>query len=177
LGATQTATPTQEQQSTPFAYAAPALLKELDTKYPFPPPVPPVPPRAGGVLHIPTGVLRAIDPTTVGYGTEVALIYDTLTEWETTWYFPDAQTAPVIRKTLAERWEMVDPLTWDFYLRHGVKFHNLPPVNGRKMTAEDVKYSSDFSDASCQRAFMRISSQYLMKALHTQWVRNTHPAV
>jgi hypothetical protein len=84
----QTTTPAAEQKPAPFAYAAPALIQELDAKYPFPPPLPPSPPRVGGVLHIPTGVLRAIDPTTVGYGTEVALVYDTLTEWETTWYFP-----------------------------------------------------------------------------------------
>ena len=49
-------------------------------------------------------MLRAIDPSTVGYGTEVALVYDTLLEWETTWYFPAAQTTPMIRKTLAESW-------------------------------------------------------------------------
>jgi peptide/nickel transport system substrate-binding protein len=137
----QTTTPAAEQKPVPFAYAAPALIQELDAKYPFPPPVPPSSPRAGGVLHIPTGVLRAIDPTTVGYGTEVALVYDTLTEWETTWYFPEVQTTPVIRKTLAESWDMVDPSTWDFRLRQGVKFHNLPPVHGREMTAQDVQYS------------------------------------
>ena len=66
-------------------------------------------------------------------------MYDTLTEWETTWYFPEVQTTPVIRKTLAESWEMVDPSTWDFHLRRGVKFHNLPPVHGREMTAQDVQ--------------------------------------
>jgi peptide/nickel transport system substrate-binding protein len=128
---------------TPFAYAAPALIKELDQKFTFPPPVPPSPPRYGGVLHVPTGALRALDPTTVGYGTEVALVWDTLTEWETTWYFPEVQTTPMIRKTLAESWQMIDPSTWDFRLRQGVKFHNLPPVNGRELTAKDVKYSYD----------------------------------
>src|SRR5688572_3302387 len=139
----QTAAPATGDKPIPFAYAAPALIKELDAKFAFPPPVPAAPPRHGGVLHVPTGVLRAIDPSTVGYGTEVALVYDTLLEWETTWYFPAAQTTPMIRKTLAESWEMIDPATWDFRLRQGVKFHNLPPVNGREMTAEDVKYSYD----------------------------------
>jgi len=28
-----------------------------------------------------------------------------------------------------------------FHLRKGVKFHNVPPVNGREMVAEDVRYS------------------------------------
>jgi peptide/nickel transport system substrate-binding protein len=123
----------------PFAYAAPAFIKELDTRYPAQPPVPPSPPRYGGVLHFPA-VVRAFDPT-VGYRPELALVWDTLTEWEATWYFPEVQRTPVIRKTLVTSWEMVNPSTWIFKLRQGVKFHNRPPVNGREMTADDVKYS------------------------------------
>src|SRR6266699_3502158 len=65
---------TPEQPPTAFAYAAPALIKELDAKYPFPPPVPPSPPHSGGVLHITTGVLRAFDPT-AGYTGELALVW------------------------------------------------------------------------------------------------------
>jgi peptide/nickel transport system substrate-binding protein len=37
---------------------------------------------------------------------------------------------------LAEKYEHPDPLTWKFYLRKGVKFHN-----GNPFTAADVKYS------------------------------------
>ena len=37
---------------------------------------------------------------------------------------------------LAERWEIVDPLRWRFYLRKGVKFHN-----GEDFTADDVIFS------------------------------------
>ena len=43
---------------------------------------------------------------------------------------------------LAEKWTVSrgrQGLT--FALRKGVKFHNKPPVNGREVTAEDVKYS------------------------------------
>ena len=47
----------------------------------------------------------------------------------------------MIRKSLAESWEMVDPSTWIFHLRKGAKFHNVPPVHGREMVAEDVRYS------------------------------------
>src|SRR5262245_11865862 len=72
--AAQTPQPAAGDKPTPFAYAAPALIKELDQKFPFPPPMPPSPPRYGGVLHVPTGALRALDPSTVGYGTEVALV-------------------------------------------------------------------------------------------------------
>ncbi|MGH7334646.1 MAG: ABC transporter substrate-binding protein, partial [Candidatus Rokuibacteriota bacterium] len=123
----------------PFAYAAPAFIKELDTRFPAQPPVPPSPPRYGGVLHFPA-VVRAFDPT-VGYRPELALVWDTLTEWEATWYFPEVQRTPVIRKTLVTDWQMQNPSTWIFKLRQGVRFHNRPPVNGREMVAEDVKYS------------------------------------
>ena len=34
-----------------------------------------------------------------------------------------------------------DGKVYTFALRKGVKFHNKPPVNGREVTAEDVKYS------------------------------------
>src|SRR5499426_4766539 len=127
----------QDKPATPgeaqgYAYAAPAFIKELDTRYPAQPPVPPSPPRYGGVLHFPA-TMRNFDPI-AGYRPEFALVWDTLTEWEATWYFPEAQTTPVIRNTLAESWEMVDPSTWIFRLRQGVKFHNRPPVNGREMT-------------------------------------------
>jgi peptide/nickel transport system substrate-binding protein len=46
-----------------------------------------------------------------------------------------------IMPDLAERWEYLDDKTVVFYLRKGVKFHNKPPVNGRELKAQDVKYS------------------------------------
>lgn len=39
---------------------------------------------------------------------------------------------------LAERWEVVEPLRWRFFLRKGVKFHN-----GEDFTADDVIFSAD----------------------------------
>ena len=135
--------------ATPFAYAAPAFIKELDTRYPAQPPVPPAP-RYGGVLHFPATV-RSFDPT-AGYRPELALVWDTLTEWEATWYFPEVQRTPVIRKTLVTSWEVVNPSTWIFKLRQGVRFHNRPPVNGREMTAEDVKYSYELLKDKAQYA-------------------------
>jgi ABC-type transport system substrate-binding protein len=139
---TLTASPAAAQDKpgeAPFAFAAPSFIKELDSRFPAQPPVPPSPPRYGGVLHFPA-VVRAFDPT-VGYRPELALVWDTLTEWEATWYYPEVQRTPLIRKTLVTDWQMQNPSTWIFKLRQGVKFHNRPPVNGREMVAEDVKYS------------------------------------
>ncbi len=42
---------------------------------------------------------------------------------------------------LAERWEQPDDTTWIFHLRRGVRWHNKPPVNGRELTADDVKFT------------------------------------
>lgn len=56
--------------------------------------------------------------------------------------FEDGQVKP----GLAERWEIApDGLSWTFYLRKGVKFHN-----GDDLTAKDVKFSLDhyMSDAA-----------------------------
>ncbi len=43
---------------------------------------------------------------------------------------------------LAASWDISsDGKTYTFHLRQGVKFQNLPPVNGRELTAQDIKYS------------------------------------
>jgi ABC-type transport system substrate-binding protein len=147
----------QDQKAAPtgsegaFVYVAPSFIKELDSKFPAQPPVPPSPPRYGGVLQFPAPAIRSFDPT-VGYRPDLALVWDTLTEWEATWYYPEVQRTPVIRKTLVTAWEMKDPSTWIFKLRPGVKFHNRPPVNGREMVAEDVRYSYELLKDKAQYA-------------------------
>jgi peptide/nickel transport system substrate-binding protein len=43
---------------------------------------------------------------------------------------------------LAESWEVnADSTQFTFHLRQGVKFQNVPPVNGREFTSDDVKAS------------------------------------
>ena len=46
-----------------------------------------------------------------------------------------------IEGEMAQSWEQVDKTTYRFSLVRNAKWHNLPPVNGRGFTAEDVKYS------------------------------------
>jgi peptide/nickel transport system substrate-binding protein len=47
----------------------------------------------------------------------------------------------IVSGDLAESWQQADDTTYVFKVRPGVKFHNIAPVNGREVTAEDVKYS------------------------------------
>jgi ABC-type transport system substrate-binding protein len=48
-----------------------------------------------------------------------------------------------IEPDLAESWTRPDDTTWFFSLKKGVRWHNKPPVHGRELTAEDVKYTYD----------------------------------
>ena len=44
---------------------------------------------------------------------------------------------------LAESWERQGDAVYVFKLKKGVRWHNKPPVNGRELTAEDVRYTYD----------------------------------
>jgi peptide/nickel transport system substrate-binding protein len=58
--------------------------------------------------------------------------------------FADEVTGPAdltLKGDLAESWQASpDYRTWTFQLRQGVKWHNVPPLNGRELVADDVKY-------------------------------------
>ena len=46
-----------------------------------------------------------------------------------------------IEGDLAESWQQTNDTTYVFKLKKGVRFHAKPPVNGRELTAEDVRYT------------------------------------
>jgi peptide/nickel transport system substrate-binding protein len=72
----------------------------------------------------------SIDPHFTASGTHAEAlkhVFDTLT-----WSGDQLQIEP----GLAESWRPLDPTTWEFKLRRGVKFHD-----GSDFTAEDVKFS------------------------------------
>jgi peptide/nickel transport system substrate-binding protein len=85
----------------------------------------------------PTKVTIAIgiDPLTLDPADETATMamnifssmFDTLVEFDAEMH---------IKPSLATEWRNVDPTTWEFKLRSGVKFHNGEPV-----TAEDIAFS------------------------------------
>jgi ABC-type transport system substrate-binding protein len=72
----------------------------------------------------------------------VSLVYDGLTEFKNG---PDVPPGThIIEPALAERWDISpDGKTYTFFLRKGVKFQDVPPINGREMTADDVAFSFD----------------------------------
>jgi peptide/nickel transport system substrate-binding protein len=104
-------------------------------------------PRYGGAIRFLTGTENRAgwDPqgpetTQAIQGPTLSNIFNALVSYPAE---ADQQNEPLPRGELAERWETPDPLTYVFYLRKGVKFHNKPPVNGRELDADDVKYSFD----------------------------------
>ena len=46
-----------------------------------------------------------------------------------------------IEGDLAESWQQVNDTTYVFRLKRGVRFHAKAPVNGRELTADDVRYT------------------------------------
>jgi peptide/nickel transport system substrate-binding protein len=100
-------------------------------------------PKSGGTLRMAEREAPSLDPhLSVSFLTHntVSLVYSQLVRFP---YGPEQKhTADfTIMPDLAEKWEYKTPTTLVFTLRKGVKFHNKPPVNGREVTADDVKYS------------------------------------
>src|SRR4029450_13682414 len=52
-----------------------------------------------------------------------------------------APASLAIEGDLAESWSQPNETTYIFKLRRGVRWHAQPPVNGRELTAEDVRYT------------------------------------
>jgi peptide/nickel transport system substrate-binding protein len=101
-------------------------------------------PKRGGILRV-----RGFDPpnfdhhlTIAGFTQSTAsFVYSKLVRHKV-----GADVTPgafIIEPDLAERWEALDDTTYVFHLRKGVKWHNKPPVNGRELVAEDVKFTYD----------------------------------
>src|SRR5881397_2945489 len=101
-------------------------------------------PRRGGILRV-----RGYDPPhfdphlTLNFKTNTTLsfVYNKLVRHKV-----GAGIQPgtfTVEPDLAERWEALDDTTYVFHLRQGVKWHNKPPLNGRELVAEDVKFSYD----------------------------------
>jgi peptide/nickel transport system substrate-binding protein len=101
-------------------------------------------PKRGGVLRV-----RGVDPphfdahliTAAFTQSTLSFVYSKLVRHKV-----GADVEPgrfIVEPDLAERWEELDDTTYVFHLRQGVKWHNKPPVNGRELVADDVKFTYD----------------------------------
>jgi peptide/nickel transport system substrate-binding protein len=102
------------------------------------------PPRRGGILRV-----RGYDPVHFDHhltnnaktNTTLSFVHSTLLRYKV-----GPEIAPgtfIVEPHLAERWDTPDDLTYVFSLRRGVKWHNKPPLNGRELVADDVKFTFD----------------------------------
>jgi peptide/nickel transport system substrate-binding protein len=102
------------------------------------------PPKRGGTLRV-----RGYDPPhfdphlTLNFKTNTTLsfVYNKLVRHKVG---PEIRPGSfIVEPDLAERWEELDDTTYVFHLRKGVRWHNKPPINGRELVAEDVKFTYD----------------------------------
>jgi peptide/nickel transport system substrate-binding protein len=99
-------------------------------------------PRRGGVVTI-----RGWDPP--HFDPHLTIAYRTITPISFTHsrlikYKAGPSVAPgqfILEGDLAESWTQPNDTTYVFKLRRGARWHNKPPLNGREVAAEDVKYS------------------------------------
>jgi peptide/nickel transport system substrate-binding protein len=122
----------------------PPALAHPPSPYPSWTPPSDKPPKRGGILtRASAWDPPVLDPrltNSVGLFQIATLTYNRLLR------YPFADEAKgsddlTLKGDLAESWEgSADFQTWTFKLRQGVKWHNLPPLNGRELVADDIKY-------------------------------------
>jgi ABC-type transport system substrate-binding protein len=102
------------------------------------------PPKRGGALaRASAWDPPVVDPRhtqSIGLYQFAGLVHNRLVRYG----FNDEVTGPgdmTLRGDLAESWTTSpDHRVWTFKLRKGVKWQNMPPLNGRELTSADVKY-------------------------------------
>jgi peptide/nickel transport system substrate-binding protein len=102
-------------------------------------------PKSGGQLNVPTTLDPFdFDPTSrpsenrnpIGIG------YDSLLTVKSG---PDTKYDDlIIGPNLVDRWETPDAQTFTFHLRPGIRFANVPPVNGRAVDSADAKWTIEY---------------------------------
>lgn len=98
-------------------------------------------PRTGGVITIArtleAGNMNPVPALTAGLHTMLNPIYSKLVR---TVRPSEAASSSdfTIKDDIAESWEEADLQTYTFHIRPGIKWHNVAPLNGRALVADDV---------------------------------------
>lgn len=131
-GATQA--PAAAKPAAAAAGARPPLVRQQD----------PGPPKRGGILETSVGK----DPETLEVMQSVngplritsSLVYRRLVQFRGTDYY-DIEVEP----DMADSWTVApDGKSMTFKLHQGIKWHNVPPVNGREFTSDDVAWTVEY---------------------------------
>ena len=110
-----------------------------------PPPAEAQAPKRGGVFRI----CATLDP--VGFDPQQTISFATMTMLSLTHSrLMKVKAGPAVRPgtypiepDVAESWTQPSETTYVFKLKRGVRWHPKPPVNGRELTADDVKFTYD----------------------------------
>ncbi|MBI4299132.1 MAG: ABC transporter substrate-binding protein [Chloroflexi bacterium] len=86
------------------------------------------------------------------------------------------RTAPVPLPDAAESWKRLDETTYEFKLNPNVFWHDRPPVNGRRVTAEDLKWNIEqYREKSIYSGSFKIISEVTIKDPTTLIIKTTEP--
>jgi peptide/nickel transport system substrate-binding protein len=103
-------------------------------------------PKRGGTLRL----AHQLDPVT-GFDPHLTISFITMVPLSFVYSrLLKVKAGPGVKPTtyplepdLAESWTQPNDTTYVFKLKKGVRWHPKPPVNGRELTADDIKYTYD----------------------------------
>ena len=139
-------------------------VKDPDLPYPFNYPEPPGTPRPGGIMRVATSWdYQTIDPVTSAAGGTVTIPNVTYNRLLGIVRGPAADPYKLeLEPELAASWERSpDGLTFTFNIQPGVRWQNLPPLNGRDFVADDARFAIErYANEGVHQSYYNNASTY-----------------
>ncbi|MDZ7728106.1 MAG: ABC transporter substrate-binding protein [Dehalococcoidia bacterium] len=100
-------------------------------------------PQSGGTFRFSMFRPTTFDPTASAASSlcSYAIFHNSLLRFDIGDHVENHNFTPITTDLAQSMPEQPDELTYTFKLHPGVTFHDTPPVNGRELTAEDVKFA------------------------------------